>query len=516
MDNLSNDVLLEIFDYLDRDQLISSLKVNKRWKNLITNSSSLMNRVEIFIRPSNIDTLLTEEVDIPHRNLMVHTHLVKNQEELKDFETKLTKLVENFRDSAEFSEMVFFHSKFFFSFVAPLHNLTHLNLIASQNQDLNSFDDTSPEVLLPKLRVLGLKSATCLLKHFKEHSLEVLKIIDVSSDKVNLNINEFLIKCDKLREIKFMGFIPHFDDIKSFKFQLSSVSILLKGQSETGSESVLQLIKRHKDTLKDLKIIGFDTKDFIEFAINDMNLRKLEVDLTRIRADFGHLKINKSIKRMMLQTIALSMKQMQKVIESCQGIEEFKIVSNSNLMFSNWLFKAATSMDSLRVMYIDSLLGILLPQDLNFKNLEVLTVTKLGGDAQLLGWVQLVSRCPNVKKLIVTAWGQQFMPMCSLTKEKATELTFLRKNNLQFILISLPQLEEIEIRGEFPMTDEVVDALVASHGYSKLRKFTFGSEMTEELMKKLKRFHDTKVQCVVLKPSDIKRTIKRKSSESYR
>jgi hypothetical protein len=108
------------------------------------------------------------------------------------------------------------------------------------------------------------------------------------------------------------------------------------------------------------------------------------------------------------------------------------------------------------------------------------------------------------------------MPTFNFSTENTTAVTYLRKNNLQFILISLPELEEIEIRGEFPLTDEVVDVLVASNSYSKLRKFTFGSEMTDELTEKLKRFHSTKLQCVVLKPSDIKRTVKRKSSDSYR
>lgn len=474
-----------------------------------------MSRVEIFIRSSNIDTLLTQEIDIPHRNLIIHTHLVKNTEELTNFESKLMKLIGYFKDTAEFSEIVFYNSKFF-SFVAPLHNLTHLNIIASPNQQLNTFYDECPQISLPKLKILGLKSSTCLLRHFKEHSLEVLKVIDIASDQTNHNISEFLKTCLKLHEIKFMGFVPHFEDVEVFQFQLTSLSVLLKGQAETSTASVLQLVKRHKDTLKNLKIIGINTKDFVEFGINSMNLWKLEVDLTRIRSDLSPLVVNKSIKRMMLQTIALSMKQMQKVIEVCLGIEELKIVSNSNLMFSNWLFKAATSMNSLRTMYIDSLLGILLPQDLNFKNLETLTVTKLGGDAQLLGWVQLVTRCPNVKKLVVTSWGQQFMPMCSLTKEKSPALTILRKNNLQFILISLPQLEEIEIHGEFPLTDEVIDVLIDCQNYNKLRKFTFGSEMTFELMQKLKKFHDTKLQIVVLKPTDIKRNLKRKNYENYR
>lgn len=469
-----------------------------------------MKKIEIFIRSTNIDKLLVEEIDVPHKNLMIHTHLVKNQIEMEEFEEKLKDLIEYFKDSAEFSELVFYNTRFFFTFTEPLKNLTHLNLIGSPTQIV--LDHTSKEISLPKLKILGLKTATGLLKYFKDHELEVLKVIDTSSDNTNENINSFLLTCHHLKEIKFMGFIPQLEDIELFDFQLTSLSVLLKGQHETNSSSVLKLVQHQKSSLRDLKIIGFTTKDFVEYAISHMNLRKFEVDLTRIRSDIGDMRPNKSIKRMMLQTIALSVSQMQKVVSVCQNIEELKIVSNSNLMFSNWLLKVSQSMDNLRHLYIDSLLGILLPQNLNFKSLETLTVTKLGGDAQLLGWVQLVTRCPSVKKIIVTAWGQQFMPTYNFSSDNnATEPTFLRKNNLQFILISLPELEEIEIRGDFPLTDEVVDVLVSGH--TKLRKFTFAAEVTDELMERVKRFYNTNIQCTIIKPADVKKTVKRKISD---
>ncbi|XP_070507644.1 uncharacterized protein [Chironomus tepperi] len=516
MDILPSDVLLEIFEYFGKDDLMCVLKVCKRWRNLVTRTSKLISQVEIFIRPSNIDTLLTEHADIPYRNLMVHTHLTSNQHQVLDFDIKLAQLVTNYSNSAEFSEIVFFDTKVLFSFVEPLHNLTHLNLITGLPEQQDTIDAINPQICLPKLKILGIKGATWLLRHFKQHSIEVLKIIDTDSDDVNLNVSNFLTACDKLREIKFMGFVPHIHNVESLKLKLTSLCVLLKGQSETSSDSLLQLVKANHETLQELRIIGFNTVDFIPFAINSMNLIKFEVDLCRIRSHLVPMYMNRSIKRMMLQTIALSMKQMQKIIENCESVEELKIISNSNLMFSNWIFEVAVRMKNLRILYLDSLLGIVLPHDLNFKNLETLTVTKLGGEVQVLGWVQLASHCPNVKKLVVTSWGHQFMPMCSLTRQKAPELTYLRKNNLNFILVSLPYLEEIEIRGKFPMTDEILDALVDSQSYSKLKIFAFESTVTDDLMEKLKRFDKTRLKCKVLSSSDVKKTVKRKCSDSCR
>jgi hypothetical protein len=504
INDLPVEVLLDIFDYFDKDQLLRATKVNKKWKNLIINTSKLMNRIELFVCPASINTLMAEEVGIPHRKLTIHTHKLENLEEFRKFESKFCVFTKYFRESVEYITIALINIQILIVLMLPMTNLTHLEIMACS--PLTSFDAATLQVsFLPKLKYLAIKGASSFLKHLKKHSIEELKVIDFHSDETNQNINNFLKTCDQLRVLKFMDFFPHLDDVESYNFQLSTFSVwhtfqFVKGPSTFNLPSILKLIERQKDTLKELNISGFSTNNIAEFAMNKMQLMSLKLDLKKIKYDLGNMQANNSIRKLWIETNKNSMDQMLKVLKLCKGIEYLVITSNTNIMFSSWLRTAAT-MSHLKSLSIYSFLQVFLPQDLNLNNIETLTVSHIGSDEQLLAWVQLVTRCPNLKKIVVMCWDLKFMQI-NIPDVTPNEV-FLGPENFIFILISLPNLEEIELRGKFPMTSEFADLLVASTNYSKLRKFTFGAEMSIELMNILRKIHHTKLQVIAIKPSII-------------
>jgi hypothetical protein len=440
---------------------------------------------------------------------MLHTQPLRSPAETQTFSDKLENFITTHRGTIEFTEIVFADTRFFTDHVSRLTNLRHLNLVNSrsgqQQQQSEQFAD------LPNLKTIGLKNATHMLRLIKNSRLETLKVIDTGSDRTNRNLNDFLKHQPTLTEVKFMGFIPQLVGVSSFTFKLTVLSVLLKGQPETTTHSILALMRSQKESLRELKLIGFNTWEFVECAVNEMSLVKLEIDLMRVRFELGEMRVNRSIRCLMIQSIALNVDQMVAVIGVCHGVETLRIVSNTNLRFGEWLTKAAVTMVGLRHLSIDSLLSVLPPKGLKFPTLETLTLSKLGSDAQIHGFVQLASRCPNLKRLTVTGFGQQFMQTTTAEGELVDDTTMCR-NDFLFLLVALPKLQELELRGKFTMTEEVVEVLMGE--WCRLRRFNFSAEMDLELVEKLRRLNGSRVQCKVMRIDDGKRATKRKSSET--
>lgn len=195
-----------------------------------------------------------------------------------------------------------------------------------------------------------------------------------------------------------MGFIPQLTNISEYKFKLEEFSVLLKGQIPSDSNSIFEFVQHQANSLHSMKLVGFSTAGFIEFGTSQMKLKKFEIDFTKIQENFDEIKNNLSIKRLMLQFVAKNVENVIKVIEKCKNCEDLKIVSNSVEKFNEWLEKSSKSMENLRHLEIDTLLGENLPK-IEFKNLEILKVNKIGSDQQAKAWLELASKCPKVKTL---------------------------------------------------------------------------------------------------------------------
>lgn len=192
-----------------------------------------------------------------------------------------------------------------------------------------------------------------------------------------------------------MGFIPNLTDISSFKCKLDDFSVLLKGQVPTNSGSTFEFIQNQSESLKRMKLVGFSTAGFIEFAINEMKFKTLEIDFTKIHGDLDEMKENFTINRIMAQFTPKNIPNVMKVIEKCKKCKDLKVVSNSVENFNDWMEKISKSMENLREFEIDSCLGENLP-DISFKNLKVLKVSKISCDKQAGAWLELASKCPKV------------------------------------------------------------------------------------------------------------------------
>jgi hypothetical protein len=250
---------------------------------------------------------------------------------------------------------------------------------------------------MPRLKNLGIKGSSPLLKLIKNHQIDTLKIIDIFSRPLSENLSNFLKTADKIKQIKFMGFIPNLTDISEYKFKLEEFSVLLKGTIPTNSDSIFEFVQQQSQSLQAMKLVGFSTAGFIEFSISEMKLRKFEVDFTKILVDLDEIKENSSIKRLMLQFMAKNIPNVMKVIEKCKNCEDIKIVSNSKENFCDWIEKISTSMENLRELEIDTILGENLGKVV-FKNVKSLKVSKISSDQQAKAWLELASKCPKVKK----------------------------------------------------------------------------------------------------------------------
>lgn len=279
--------------------------------------------------------------------------------------------------------------------VKPFRNLVHLNLVSDLNVTLSEYLSTF-EVSLPQLKYLGIKGSTNLLKLIKDHQIETLKVIDSYSTQVSVNLSNFLKTADKISRIKFMGFIPQLSGISDYKFKLKEFSVLLKGQIPTNSEAIFELIQHQSQSINYLKLIGFNMVGFIEFAVSEMKLEKLEIDFSKSYGNLDRMNENSSIKRLMLQFISRNISNVVKVIEKCKNCEDLKIVSNTVENFNDWLTKSAKSLENLRVLEIDTVLEENLPKVI-FKNVETLKVGKISSDQQAKAWLELAGKCPKVK-----------------------------------------------------------------------------------------------------------------------
>ena len=130
-------------------------------------------------------------------------------------------------------------------------------------------------------------------------------------------------------------------------------------------------------------------------------------------------------------------------------------------------------------------------------NIESLTVNVIRTYGQIRTWIFLITNCPNVKKITVTSW--------IVPPEDAGI------SELPTALLKLKELEEIDIRGKFPMSLNFATIFArCQKKFKYLKKFTLETKMNDETMEILAKFHKTKLRIVCVDPPNVVRGITRR------
>ncbi|XP_070490550.1 uncharacterized protein [Chironomus tepperi] len=505
INDLPPEMLLNIFDYLDSNSLINSIITQKKWMNLILNSKSNLFNETVLINPGNIDNVI--RIDKIFKNLTIEVPEMEPGPHVTYY-IKLMNFLSGLRKKITTFKLLFMEPRMLVRLCANMESLTHLTIEATKSLDdplTDKMDANKYQIYLPNLKSLVVHNATRALRFIDEnHKLEYLKVVELQNRQTSRDINGFLMFCTKIRKMEIVSNIPYFHNPDDFFFPLSSLRISLNGQQLPCARSVKLLMKHQIRTLKEISCEGFGTERIIRYILRKVPVSSLDIDISTSRDFVEFRQVNHSIKKLKIKASSVSINNLIHILLKCKEIEDLSIQINNTFLFATWL-GIVSRMSHLRSLHIDSLLEVRLAPHIILDGIETLTVTKLGSDLQVHAWLQLASRCPNAKKIVVTNWGSRFVPNFN-PNETTTTKVLLKKAYLRYLFTSLPHLEELEIRGKFPISVNFANNFVDLLNLTNLKKFSFepDPDMINQLDESLKKFHDTRLKVCVLK-TDIKK-----------
>ncbi|KAL7015714.1 hypothetical protein ACKWTF_016622 [Chironomus riparius] len=278
IDDLSNDILLVIFNFLDKGGLKRAARVCQRWKELITNSKTLTQRLTLFFstdeRTYSVNEYIiqfnkfleTKAAEFPCRNLKAR---IKEPRTMEIWDHLIDSFIKFVKDPLK----VYFSSvsipvvhRYIETYASTL---THL--ILNYDSDENSIQDLPFE--FPNLVSLHLNQ-THIPKSLIAPNLKDFKYYKTfkNGTPTTLNFDEFVVKYLNLKKLDTCCIpeLPHSD----VKFQLTNLKITTPELNQITFKSFI--ISQQK-SLKYLEIreLDLEYRDFVDIIIKHTRIESL-------------------------------------------------------------------------------------------------------------------------------------------------------------------------------------------------------------------------------------------------
>ncbi|KAG5678964.1 hypothetical protein PVAND_008580 [Polypedilum vanderplanki] len=274
---LPDEILIQIFNYLDNNSMWKAMHVCKQWTEIFGNSSKLMNKFvlevqrEFMAKTKNCENL----PDIPIKNVIFYDVFC-----YKSPREPFKKIIQKYQNSItniEISDFKFQLNEFI-EFIEPLQELTYLKI---NNIEFKNQDNNSGVITLPKLKSLTIVMPTCI------YFLDPLGKTTLNLFKFNKNIesltlkgyNNFFLSDKDLNE--FLTFLPNLRNLDlTSKFFLNEnlPNKLETLKIYTIEPETVPFLKNQKGNLKWLHMHDHPRDpEIYKFIFDEMKLEKLTV-----------------------------------------------------------------------------------------------------------------------------------------------------------------------------------------------------------------------------------------------
>lgn len=363
------------------------------------------------------------------------------------------------------------NANLFIKNVMKLKNLESLTL-ESINFDTNRLY----QIKLSELKVLKINYCRNLIDNFKisASKLEQFFIIpDVPSDKL-------LKRYPNLKMLKFCQ--TNDEKLEGIKQKLTFLDIYIE------NKNFINLLESQSESLRELQIDCKNENEEIEFLI--LNMKILEKLTIRLPEELKELKKSKqTVKELNLKIYHEKvtenyLKVLKNVLKSFSRVEKLQInflnSYSENLEFET--FKIISQYQNIKSLTIDGISGNF-HQIIDLSSINFLS-TSVKNYSEIDQFINFLLSCVNLKRIKITE----------------SDFKNVSIENFKTILANLKNLEEIDAKEFFTLTDEIVELIIS--GNFKLKRFKLYVERKSfERQKKFAENLSKKslIQCTIMK-----------------
>ncbi|XP_070509054.1 uncharacterized protein [Chironomus tepperi] len=401
MDQLPEDVLIEIFQYLDNESMFNVMKTCKFFANIFATSSKLLLKFNLDINPQNVNHLSADVPDIPFKNITISN--VSTDSDFLD----ISNFLKNSSNSIEILKLTE-NFNIFGNFLMDFVNLKELWIEKCEVVDA----DSQALPLIPSLKVLKIDNFCQNIFKFFVHQKSVKQLKFTKNTPGSALFDSF---------IELTASMPHLNHIILHKFGQNSFfeaeNYPFKVQKfETGittswwsvTEPRLNFLKSQQGTLKELTIHSLpyddDGAEVLKFIIEKMNLKKFYLEKNPLILNG---------KKQDVRTLTVS------EYEVCSMYEMFRQypIESLTLRLTN------THIDA------EAVGRILNPRTNLFENLQSLDVVDGSKQhANFSRFLGLYKNCRNIKKLAISTDDDKIRIVAKQFLPEMTQLADIRLN----------------------------------------------------------------------------------------
>ncbi|CRL07565.1 CLUMA_CG020530, isoform A [Clunio marinus] len=489
MEFLSDDLLLEIFSYLDKASLKALMKVKPSWSHLITNSGTTMQKFPAVLVPKGEN----EEKGLAKFNLSVRGQLhtldvfmtrIRLPFTNKEFEEQLKTLRRIFIVRSSWTQEAFC------SLFRNCELLTDLKLtinhICYPYRDGKEADINVSVPNLKNLEIEGLVdwSVFKLLKPSAK-----MQSIKISNDSVMTSAEEnfferFLMECPGLKTFAPTVFVNTFLNEKGFvyPFRLEKFCFEYPSHPKMNVNELVDFLRQQKSTLKELELRNPQDDLVFNCIVNELKLETFRVGssyLPRVLHCLDRNSKNLYLKNLIFYGNVSRIESVKQLISHYPAIETLKFYMNYDFglhrkhrrreRFGNVceiLIHISENLKNLKHLRIPSLETCIYGMPIKIDSLESLHINRIKNDYGTHHLMILSASCKNIKKLTI---------------EKASHYT-IPEELLYMILTNLKDLRELCLGLGYRMDQDIFDIIKAKS--KNLKKLTiFAEDMTADIVK---------------------------------
>ncbi|KAG5667998.1 hypothetical protein PVAND_015955 [Polypedilum vanderplanki] len=499
--DLSDDILLEIFDFFNKETIENLIKVCKRWRNLILSSSKLsrkptmFNNFAIYFRRNismqqKVESLLEKSKKFPYRNFCFSQLYNEDSHSLFDDFSKFMTESTNGR-----AEKIMFNEVPIFMIIKGIQvnsdSLVYLEINIDFQKDILP---TNREINLKNLKTLKIFEFFSILKIIQCENLTDFSLHALPRPSLALKVlKNFLQNCEKIKILRLVDNFPKLDNVK---FQIENFDLEInRRNSENFIENFQIFLNSQRKSLRNLNIKNsiVDYRKILNVINEETQLEKLHLCCYCDQNNRNKIMTaNLTVKEMKFDVFLLFQGRLHGKVDPSQLIKTFKefpSVEHLNIKgfyedFSKIIRKANFS--NLKSLHINSFNKINLHyHEVSFKNLETFIIDCIHNEETARLWIKMISFFPNVKHLIVKRWTYK-------PKNKQKQL---KGSIIQKLFKCGKNVEKISIEECYSLSFGFFDYLKERNSNLKLLKI--GVSKDEEIEAVKQKFYGSKLELIV-------------------
>jgi hypothetical protein len=369
--NLPDDIIIEIFSYLNHKDILNAVVICHRWENIIKSTNNLKSRFKSIV-------ILRRDCYLIHRfypsefidnvTLDMTATCENMHQEVMDFLQRSATYIKTL------TLKTFFMAKAF-KVLKMMPNLEKLIIINLRR------DNTEEMLELPKLKHLELVNALRIGRFLTTpDSIKTLKIMgtmsitckrerrniryeeELEKDGFDDEISNFLGRCVNLKELWISNVHISNIELNCSKFMFNLETLLLE-YIVMPTSNFLDLLINQKSSLKNFSMMICEPQpEIMDLVLFDMNLEELEIDTAMIPKDYEVKDKISKIKRLIFKSYKsqeyLRQQEYNKVRHD--AVDDRQVCDNKAIDFGyvknrTRVFKLRGKLISLSEFYVGSL-----------------------------------------------------------------------------------------------------------------------------------------------------------------